>query len=195
MKFPILPTIFVAAAVATMIGLGVWQLQRMGEKEALVDTYLAAADQPTVAWPDTPDTELLYRRATGFCVEPMSWRALAGSNRDGETGWQHIAACRTGGGEGPGMQAVMGWSRSPTSPDDWMGGEVTGIIALDAEYGLRLVSEDPAPGLEAVARPSAENIPNNHLLYAIQWFFFAAAALVIFVLAVRRRRAELEEIL
>ena len=93
------------------------------------------------------------------------------------------------------MQAVMGWSRSPESPDDWAGGEVTGIIALDTEYGLRLVSEDPVPGFEAVARPSAENIPNNHLLYAIQWFFFAAAAAIIFLLAVRRRQAELEEIL
>ena len=92
MKLPILPTIFVAVAVATMIGLGIWQLQRKGEKEALVETYLAASELPPVAWPEPPNTELLYRRATGYCVEPVSWRALAGSNRDGETGWQHIAA-------------------------------------------------------------------------------------------------------
>jgi surfeit locus 1 family protein len=30
-------------------------------------------------------------------------------------------------------------------------------------------------------------VPNNHLLYAIQWFFFALAAAVIYVLALRRR--------
>ncbi|WP_299324133.1 SURF1 family protein [Parasphingopyxis sp.] len=187
MRFPLIPTTLVLAAVATMIALGVWQLQRKAEKEALLETYRAAMEMPPIAWPETPDEDLLYRRATGFCVEPMRWRATAGQNRDGETGWQHIASCRTGGGEGPGMQAVMGWSRSIDSPEDWAGGEVTGIITLDADHGLRLVSENAAPGLEPVARPSAEDIPNNHLLYAIQWFFFALAAAVIYLLALRRR--------
>lgn len=190
MRFPILPTLFVLAAMAAMVGLGIWQLQRKAEKEALLDRYEQASILPPVAWPETPDMELLFRRATGFCVEPVSWRATAGHNRSGEVGWRHIAACRTGGGEGPGMQAVMGWSRSIESPEDWAGGEVTGIITLDPEYGLRLVSEHPAPGLSAVARPSPDDIPNNHLLYAIQWFFFAAAAGVIYLLALRRRLRE-----
>ncbi|MEH6723965.1 MAG: SURF1 family cytochrome oxidase biogenesis protein, partial [Qipengyuania sp.] len=35
MRFPIVPTVIVAAAIATMIALGVWQLGRMNEKEAL----------------------------------------------------------------------------------------------------------------------------------------------------------------
>ncbi|MEM8694928.1 MAG: SURF1 family protein [Pseudomonadota bacterium] len=187
MRIPIVPTILVLAAVATMIALGIWQLQRKAEKEALLETYAEASTLPPIAWPETPDTGLLYRRATGFCVEPMDWRATAGTNREGEVGWQHIAACRTGGGEGAGMQTVMGWSRSPESPDDWAGGAVEGIITLDPEFGIRLVSETAAPGLQPVARPSAEDIPNNHLLYAIQWFFFAAAAGVIYLLALRRR--------
>lgn len=187
MKFPIVPTIVVIAAMATMIALGVWQLQRKGEKEALLEAYRAAMEMPPVAWPESPDTGLLFRRATGFCLEPVGWRALAGRNRDGETGWQHVAACRTGGGEGPGMQVAMGWSRSPDYAGDWGGGAVSGMIVLDPEYTLRLVSDDPAPGLEAVARPSPESIPNNHLLYAIQWFFFAAAAGLIYLLALRRR--------
>lgn len=89
------------------------------------------------------------------------------------------------------MQAVMGWSRSVDSPDDWEGGQVTGIITLDPEFGLRLISEEPVAGLQAVALPSPEDIPNNHLLYAIQWFFFAAAAGIIYVLALRRRLREL----
>jgi surfeit locus 1 family protein len=190
MRLPIISTIFVAAAIAFMIGLGVWQLQRKAEKEALLDRYEEASTLPPVAWPETPDMDLLFRRATGFCLEVVSWRAIAGQNRSGEVGWRHIAACRTGGGEGPGMQAVMGWSRSPNSPEGWGGGEVTGVITLDPEYGLRLISENPSPRLQAVARPSPEDIPNNHLLYAIQWFFFAAAAGVIYVLALRRKLRE-----
>lgn len=190
MKLPIIPTILVAGAMIVMIGLGVWQLQRKAEKEALLERYEQAANLPPVAWPDTPDNDLLFRRATGFCLEPTSWRAVAGQNRDGEVGFRHIAACRTGGGEGPGMQAVMGWSQSPDAPQGWEGGEVSGIITLDPEYGLRLVSDEPVAGLEAVASPSPDDIPNNHLLYAIQWFFFAAAAGVIYALALRKRMAE-----
>ena len=42
-KLPIIPTILVALAVATMIGLGFWQLERRQEKEALLASYAAAA--------------------------------------------------------------------------------------------------------------------------------------------------------
>ncbi|MEQ9662944.1 MAG: SURF1 family protein [Parasphingopyxis sp.] len=186
-NLPVIPTVLVALAVATMIGLGIWQIQRKAEKEALVDRYASTSALPPVAWPEPPDTELLYRRATGFCLEPVDWRSIAGQNREGEAGWQHIASCRTGGGEGPGMQVVVGWSASMEPPEDWEGGEVSGIIALDPEYEIRLVSEDAAPGLQPVARPDPADMPNNHLLYAIQWFFFAGAAALIYVLALRKR--------
>ncbi len=187
MRLPLVPTIIVGLAMAAMVALGVWQLQRKEEKAALRDSYRAAAQLDPVAYPDTPDPTLLYRRATGFCLEPVEWRAVAGRNRAGEPGWQHIASCRTGGGEGPGMQAVMGWSRAPDAPQGWEGGEVSGVIALDPEFGTRLVSEDAAPGLEPVARPDPEDIPDNHLLYAIQWFLFAGIAGLIYALALRRR--------
>ncbi|NNC71983.1 MAG: SURF1 family protein [Sphingomonadaceae bacterium] len=170
-----------------MIGLGIWQLQRKGEKEALLERFEAAAELPPIAYPSLPDRSLLYRRATGYCLEPVGWRARGGQNSDGETGWIHIASCRTGGGEGPGMQVVGGWSESPESPEGWSGGEITGVIALDQDFGTRLVADEPMEGLEAAAPPDPQNIPNNHLLYAIQWFFFAAAAAIIYLLAVRRR--------
>ena len=48
-KLPLVPTIIVAAAVAVMIGLGVWQLQRAGEKSRLLAAICrgreAAADR------------------------------------------------------------------------------------------------------------------------------------------------------
>ena len=192
MRFPLIPTLFVAAAVATMIGLGIWQLQRMGEKEALIARFRQASTLPPVAWPNVPlaDDSLLYRRATGFCLEVKGWRAQAGRNAAGETGWSHIASCATGGMEGPGMQVDMGWSKSSAAPGGWSGGEVTGVIAPDSAHRIRLVSERPAPGLQSSAPPSPELMPNNHLMYAIQWFFFALAAAVIYVLALRRRGAK-----
>ena len=189
-RWPLLPTLFVAAAVATMVGLGIWQLGRMGEKEALIAQYRRASGLPVVAWPSVPraDDSLLFRRATGFCLQVTGWRSAAGQNAKGASGWSHIAACSTGGMEGPGMQVDMGWSKQATAPT-WRGGEVEGLIVPDAKHRIRLVSSAPAPGLEASAPPSPDTISNNHLLYAIQWFFFAAAAAVIYVLALKRRTA------
>jgi cytochrome oxidase assembly protein ShyY1 len=195
MKLPLIPTAIVGAAVAAMIGLGIWQLDRAGEKAALIARYREAAGRPPVAWPAAPgDREaLLYRRAAGFCTEVTGWRAVAGRNREGQSGWSHIAACRTGGLEGPGMQADLGWSRDHRAPEGWRGGAVSGVIAPDREHGIRLVADAPAPGLRPSARPNPEDLPNNHMLYAWQWFFFALTATVIYVLALRRRQANVAD--
>ena len=53
-KWPILPTIVVLAAVATMVMLGVWQLQRKAEKDALLAAYAAASNLPPIGWPTIP---------------------------------------------------------------------------------------------------------------------------------------------
>jgi cytochrome oxidase assembly protein ShyY1 len=190
-RLPVIPTLLVLAAVLTMIALGMWQIRRSGEKNALIAQFERAAQLPPIAFPSTPpaDNALLYRRATGFCLEPVAWRAAAGQNLRGETGWSHIASCRTGGAEGPGMQVDMGWSKQSSAPAGWRGGKVTGIIAPDRDHRIRLVSARPAPGLIPSAPPAPREMANNHLLYAAQWFFFALAAAVIYALALRRRLA------
>ena len=189
-KIPFLPTLIVAVAVATMIGLGIWQLGRMEEKRALIARAQQASKLPPVAWPAIPpgDDSLLYRRASGFCTEVIGWRAVAGRNVAGDTGWSHIAACRTGGMEGPGMQVDMGWSNSSAPPATFEGGPVSGIIGRDKDHRIRLVSARAAQGLVPSAPPSPESVPNNHLMYALQWFFFALAAAMIYLLALRRRQ-------
>lgn len=189
MKLPVIPTILVAAAVATMIGLGVWQIQRAEWKHGLIARFESAATLPEMAWPSVPPEgdALYFRRASGFCVQPVSWRAVAGQNRAGEAGWSHIVQCRTGGAEGPGMQVDMGWSNASDAPRGWRGGKVRGMIAPDKAHRIRLISDQAAPGLEPSARPSPASVPNNHMFYAFQWFFFAIAALVIYWLALRKR--------
>ncbi|MBC7987818.1 MAG: SURF1 family protein, partial [Sphingomonadaceae bacterium] len=93
-RLPLIPTLLVAAAMGVMIWLGIWQLQRLGEKQALLANYRAAESLPETAWPATPDRALIFRRARGFCLAPVSWRAKSGRNRAGGSGWSHIAACR-----------------------------------------------------------------------------------------------------
>jgi cytochrome oxidase assembly protein ShyY1 len=188
-RLPLLPTLIVAAACLTMIGLGIWQLQRAQWKNALLAQYAAAQAKPPITYPAVPYPKdlPLFRRASGFCLSVANWRATSGRNVKGDSGWAHIAQCATGA-EGPGISVVAGWSKTPANPV-WKGGDVSGVIAPDSQSIIRLVSDAPlAPGLEASAPPSVEDIPNNHFGYAVQWFLFAGVAAVIYLLALRRRK-------
>ena len=189
-RLPLVPTLIVALAVVVMIGLGVWQLKRAESKGYLLARYEAARGLPPIAWPavPSPDDPPLFRRSSAFCLEVVGWRAVSGRNLGGEPGWSHVASCRAGGGEGPGFQAVMGWSKNPQAPA-WRGGAVEGVIAPDSRHIIRLVASEAAPGLAPSAPPSPDDIPNNHLAYAVQWFLFAGIAALIYALALRRRLA------
>ncbi len=190
-RWPLIPTILVAAAIAAMIGLGFWQLQRRQQKLALLDSYATAQHQPPIAWPTAPSSAPLplYRAATGHCLSVTGFRTAAGQNREGDPGFLVIADCRVGA-EGPGMAVELGWSQNPAAGHHYKGGLVSGIIAPDSKSRMRLVAVEPGPGLMASAVPSSGSIPNNHLRYAVQWFLFAAAAAVIYVLALKRRERE-----
>ena len=187
-RLPWLATIVVGAAVLTMVALGIWQLQRAGEKKALLARYEAAQGLPAIAFPIMPMGEdlPLFRQATGHCQRVISRRTGAGENLKGETGFTHIADCGSGA-EGPGMAVELGWSKDPNAGAGWKGGPVRGIIAPDSRNRMRLVSATGLAGLDASKPPSPDSIPNNHVSYAVQWFAFAFIAALIFVLALRKR--------
>ena len=191
-RIPIVATVIVAAAVALMIGLGIWQLQRAKWKEGLLAQYSQAQKLPPISWPTVtpPKGQLpLFRSATAVCLRPVSQRAVAGENRAGEPGYVHIVDCATGA-EGPGLSIELGWSKDPNAKMNWAGGPVSGVIAPDRRMGMRLVADGAAPGWQPSALPSPKSIPNNHRSYAIQWFAFAAIALIIYALALRKRWRE-----
>jgi len=188
-KLPIIPTIVVAGAVAIMIGLGVWQLQRAKWKEGLLAQYAAAENLVPIAYPTLPmrDAQLpLFRHATGICLKPVGRRTVPGEGVSGEPGFVHIIDCSTGA-EGPGMSVAVGWSKDPNAKVNWTGGPVSGIIAPDNNTRIRLVAASAPPGLETVAPPTLASISNNHRSYAFQWFAFAGIAALIYGLALRLR--------
>jgi hypothetical protein len=173
MRIPFLPTVIVGAAVAVMIGLGIWQLQRAEWKERLI-AEAAAGGQ---------------RSATLACTVDARPDARAGRSRGGEIGYRYLVPCR--GAEGGMLTLDLGWSKRPNAlPHLRATRTFTGTFAGGQPAADRLlVLETPVPPLEPSAVPSAADLPNNHLLYALQWFFFAAAAALIYALALRRRRA------
>lgn len=193
-RLPLISTLLVALAIAVMIGLGIWQIRRAHEKEALLAQYRAAAGQPPVTFPTTPirDRQLpLFRRATGYCLKVTGQRETAGRNRAGDSGYVHILDCSTGA-EGPGMAVDVGWSNDPNAKFQWSAGEVAGVIVPDRRNRIRLVASTPAKGLQPSVPPSIEDIPNNHRSYAVQWFLFALSALVIYAIAVRKHLKPVE---
>ena len=185
-RLPIVATIVVGLAVATMIALGVWQLGRMREKEAQLARYAqATAMSSDVPWPRTAAERdrALYRHSTITCERVFGTAARAGRSAEGASGWAHIARCALAdGGE---AQVALGWSADPAARE-WPGGAVPGFIG-PAGDGVRLVAAPPQAGLAQLAPPDPRELPNNHLSYAVQWFLFALTALVIYALALRSR--------
>jgi surfeit locus 1 family protein len=194
-RVPVFSTIVVIAAVLTMIGLGIWQLGRKTEKEALIARYEAAISNPEpVTFPAVSQAAVapvLYRRSSTDCAFTSGdWRSISGRNAKGQSGFVHVILC--GIDDGPPQRdrtayVQVGWSRNPAAPE-WKGGTVSGWIVPNSEGFARLVADPPLAGLEANAKPDPGDLPNNHLAYAGQWFFFALTALVIYALALSRRR-------
>lgn len=184
-RIPILATLFVVAAVATMIALGFWQLERRDQKRAMLESFRAVqASDVAVPWPDEGEsTQALYRRSQVTCTRVVSRSGIAGRNASGEAGVAQVADCVFANGDAG--RVVLGWSRQPQAAASvqWQGGEVRGVIAP----GPRLVADPPVAGLEANAIPDPSQIPDNHLSYAVQWFLFAGAAIVVYALALRKR--------
>lgn len=201
-RVPIIPTIIVALAVATMVALGVWQLGRKAEKEALIASYVATSKSSRVT--DYKNDQLIdgpgyYSRVQVDCTVQSSDSLIVGRSAKGQSGWAHQFNCRfpiSGKGKAD-ATVVIGWSKAPV-PVQWKGGTVTAtqvpprktdaVADCPQCFRYRLVADPPLAGLEPNAKPDPGDLPNNHLAYAGQWFFFALTALVIYVLAIRRRQ-------
>jgi cytochrome oxidase assembly protein ShyY1 len=195
-RIPILATLIVSAAVATMIALGIWQLRRAKWKEDLLAQYTVAASMPAVDLDPLLDGRsalppLSFRRALISCEARDAEADIhAGRNLRDLVGQVYVIPCRPGASGLAGRIRVnMGWSERPDAPRRLsLHGLVAGRLSVVGEDGPVILTAATAPPPLVPSQPPAiDSIPNNHMSYAFQWFFFAAAALVIYVLALRRR--------
>ena len=186
-RLPMVSTLIVLAAVAVMIGLGIWQIQRAQWKAQMLERYRSSQTMSAeIPWPQRREEveTALYRHSSVDCVKPLSSNAVSGRNADGQAGWAQVVRCRlAGGGE---ADIVLGWSERPAEPQ-WSGGRISGFVGPGRDGEARLIASPPQAGLQANAAPDPEELPNNHMSYAVQWFLFALTALAIYALALRKR--------
>lgn len=199
-RLPIVPTLVVIAAVAVMIALGIWQLQRAAWKDRILAEYQAAASlsaldlDPLLAREDGLPP-LAFRRVLVTCQTRNAVPDLRGGRSErGQGGYSYFVPCRPGADGLAGRLTVnAGWT---PLPDGGRRVSLDGIVAgrlgpVEPGRPITLTSASAQPPLAPSTPPSIDDIPNNHLAYAFQWFFFAAVAVVIYLLALRRRAPKL----
>lgn len=202
-RIPIIPTVIVLLAVAVMVRLGFWQLDRLAQKEAMIARYSSAQSTSEIFPFDKlpQDDSADYKRIFVWCAKVKSITPMSGRNASDQAGWINVARCTIGGARPDtpkdlhlsdyvlqDADVVMGWSRNQQTVS-WQGGEVAGTVAPGGALGRHIVAAPALAGLQANATPDPRNLPNNHLAYAAQWFLFALTALVIYGLALRKRLA------
>ena len=142
--FPWILTLAVAVALAVLISLGVWQVQRLQWKTAMIARAEAAAAQvpaPLAEVLGSPDPE--FRRALVVCpgLDRARWIELQ-SIQDGQAGVRLISACRPAG-QGRILLVDRGFVAETISARP-------PVEATSMPVSLRLVVRDtPAPGAMA----------------------------------------------
>jgi len=209
-RIPLIPTLLVLAASGYMVHLGLWQLDRLAQKQARLARYAAAQSDPTpvsigyIGRNPTSDAWDFHHTAF-WCQQVFSTSMVSGRNARGQTGWVQVARCLTAPvpmqnfrptqtPQGVLADVVLGWQQQAT-PVPWAGGQIRGIIAPGGEFHHHVVANPPLAGLQANAAPDPKDVPNNHFSYAVQWFLFATVALVIYALALRARWRKIDEAL
>lgn len=202
-RMPVIATLIVALAVATMIALGLWQIRRAHWKEGLLASYQAAAGAPVLdGLPSSASSDTLaFRRAHLFCTIVTPATPLGGGSAGGGPGFRNIVGCQLA--DGRTIMADIGWSAinaKPAVPAIGQRIEAMGRLIPDDVLARRvfpngqadllpvlIVMDSPVAGFRPSIAPSIADIPNNHRAYAAQWFLFAATATIIFLLALLRR--------
>jgi surfeit locus 1 family protein len=227
-RFPLGLTLAVAVGVAVLIGLGVWQLQRLAWKERLLAHLAALKTAPAIPLERalTKGGDLDFVRVSVDCLPASgpSPRVFLYAVRGGAIAWRPISPCRIAvgpydaiavdrgvtAGDSPAPPALnvappqhaTGVLRAPDRRSAFInetpgegGGYQSRRAAAAAAVGpaarapdvmLVVEQESPAPpGVTPQALP--EDIPNNHLSYAITWFGLAAALVGVYLALLFRK--------
>ncbi len=199
----IFPLLLGLVGGAVLISLGLWQMQRLAWKEAILADIEARIIAEPVALPVGPDPEadryLPVRaegRFTGQSLDVLVSRKQIGAGvrviEVFETDGRRVMVDRgfvpddrRGDARPSGAAQVTGnlhWPEEVDSftpePDSrtglWFARDVPAMAAhLDTEPLLIIARSPTAPGIEPIPLDTS-GIPNDHFGYAVQWFGLAA---------------------
>lgn len=208
---PTLATAIIALiALAIMLGLGFWQLERREWKRDLLATIDERLQTLAEPMPANPGPEWEFRRVTvqGEVVRGR-WFRLPGHSRDGKPGEALMLLIRRDdgtivavehawvpfGADPPGVPfaiAAEGILRRPTEPG-WF--TPNNDPASNAWYQINPPDMAAAAGLpgqvtETMYLKPADwrpILPNDHLQYAATWFSLAGVFVIIFIVFHRQK--------
>jgi surfeit locus 1 family protein len=216
MRRLLVPAISTAVMLVILLSLGVWQVQRLAWKHALLAQIDAAEQLPAIPLPDNP-TAFQKVRIEGHLRTDL--HALYGAEVRGDTlGGQLIMPLERAGadpvlvdlgwvpGDGSGpltlpSGAVEGFLRPAEHAGRFSGTDNPAkrlFYTLDpapigAALGLPRVAPytliaigQPKPGVFPDPATALPRPPDNHLQYAMTWFGFAITLMIIFGLYARK---------
>jgi surfeit locus 1 family protein len=216
------PLLFGLFGVAILIGLGVWQLQRLAWKEAILAGIAARLDAPPAALPDAPDPErdrylpvAVSGRFTGEGIDVLASRKQAGA------GFRVVAAFETAEGRrilvdrgfvtddardrpravtDATVTGTLHWPEETdrfTPPPDpaarmWFARDVPAMAAALGTEPVMVVARAPTGDAIVPLPVDTAGIPNDHLEYAITWFSLAVVWLGMTLLLLWRIRRRID---
>lgn len=177
----LVPTLFTAAALTVLLGLGVWQVQRMHWKAGLIEKLEARADAPPVAPPAASDdlSGFEYRRVRlqGVFRHDREFY-LVGRSLRGQAGLHVLTPLEPDGG-GPAVLVDRGWApferRDPaTRARGQIPGsvEIVGLVRLEKGKGMFQPENDVAKNtwyfveLEKMAKASGLELAKGYYVVA-----------------------------
>lgn len=201
MRFPLLPTLLTLVMLVVLVSLGVWQLERRTWKHALIVRLRAAQTQPLLEPVDfmramRNEASIQYRRAELPCSpgNVLPYDLKGGSSAGGVSGYLVLVSCRPNR-KPPDIVVVAGWTQRPDAAAIPVQVDTVfkGVI-IERPYGrvktrpqFMLIPDSAVPPLQVSRMPTPDELPDNHLSYAGQWFGLAAVLATIYGLWLRRR--------
>lgn len=192
-----------AVALAVLLGLGTWQVQRLQWKTALLERIETARTAPPVTLA-AAGRDPTWIRVRLDCRRFRDGRALYGL-QDGQIVWRLLSLCDAASGPVVLDRGIIVGSEGRVSPPEpprlETGSAVVGVVrpsdgsvaqAVRAagwpEVRWYVAADAETPASDAVRpAPLPTALSNNHLGYAITWYGLAAALIGVYVALLRKR--------